>query len=373
VTNASEIRRLVEEKTPGLAYTLERHRGWGKLVSESGTAQAGLSGLIPEQESRLFDKLQLAAEREYREGGRDEILGDPRDLREPHTIVLFATQAKRLDVTVGDVITIQTETMNGRSNTADVRVVAVARDLGLLSSFAVFTSKQQVLELYQLDADTTGAVWVYLDDIGRAEEVMGILREALAAAGHRVMEHEANPFFFKMEAVSGEDWTGQKLDVTIWSDEVSFLQWILVAFNALTVFMVLVLVVIISIGIMNAWWQSVRERTREIGTMRAIGLGREATLALFQIEALVLGVAGSTVGATLAAGIALGVDALALPITNQAVRAILLSETLHLVVPPAALWGSVLVLGVFSCLGAAIPSWRAGYLLTPVRALQHAE
>jgi ABC-type lipoprotein release transport system permease subunit len=187
------------------------------------------------------------------------------------------------------------------------------------------------------------------------------------------MEHEANPFFFKMEAVSGEDWTGQKMDVTIWSDEVSFLAWVITAFNGLTVFIVGILIIIIGIGIMNAMWQTVRERTREIGTVRAIGLGREQTLALFMMEAGALGLFASFVGASLGALVALGVDAAQIPITIEAVRAILLSENLHLTVRPTVLLGSVAFLTSCSALGAIVPSIWAGFFLTPVRALQHAE
>lgn len=373
VTGAKDLRALVESSTPGLDYTLERHRGWGKLVSDTGTTQSGISGILVNEESRLFETLQLAKESEYKEGGRDEVLGNPQDLSQPNTVLIFVSHAKRLGVTVGDTITIQTETQAGRSNTADVRVVAVARDLGLLSSFSVFTNKQLVLDLYQLDPDTTGAIWVYLKDIGKAEETMGVLRNVLTEHGYRVMEHEANPFFFKMEAVSGEDWTGQKMDVTTWDDEVSFLAWVIVAFNVVTVFMVFILVVIIGVGIMNAMWQAVRERTREIGTVRAIGLGRPQTLSLFLLEAVFLGLGASLVGATLGAGIALAVDAAQVPITIEAVRVILLAEDLHLVVTPTALAGSVAFLTVFTMLGAVIPAVWAGYFLTPVKALSHAE
>ena len=118
-----------------------------------------------------------------------------------------------------------------------------------------------------------------------------------------------------MEGVSAEDWVGQHMDVTTWDDEVSFLSWVITAFNGLTVFLVLILVLIIAIGVMNALWQAVRERTGEIGTMRAIGLGRWRTLWLFLVEAALLGFGASTLGALLGAGVALAVDAAHVAIT----------------------------------------------------------
>jgi putative ABC transport system permease protein len=372
VTGMSKVKEVLEKTTPGLDYVVERHRGWGKIVSETGAIQSGLSGIVAADESRFFDRLLLAPEKDYKEGGSDEIKGDARRLAEPNTIVLFAGQAKKLKVGVGDVVTIKTETATGVSNTADATVVAVARDMGLLSSFSVFVPKSLVLELYQLDDDTTGALWVYLKDVNDSEATMSVVRQALIDAGYQLRDHEANPFFFKFEAVQGEDWTGQKLDVTWWQDEVSFLTWVLTAFNVVTWFLTVILVVIIAVGIMNAMWNAVRERTREIGTMRAIGMTRLRVLVLFLLESVFLGLGATVGGAALGAGIALSVDAAHIPVPSDAVRAILLSNELHLAVHPGSLFTAVAFLTFFTGLSALWPAIRASRL-TPVKALQHAE
>jgi putative ABC transport system permease protein len=334
--------------------------------------QAALTGIVAADESRFFDTLMLAPEKDYKEGGRDEILGDARRLGEPDTIVLFAGQAKRLGVGVGDVITIKTETSSGQSNTADATVVGVARDLGLLSSFSCFVPSSLVHELYQLNDDTTGALWVYIKDIDKSEETMGKIREALVAAGYDLRDHEPNPFFFKFEAVQGEDWTGQKLDVTTWQDEVSFLMWVITAFDTVSWFLTLILVVIIAVGIMNAMWNAVRERTREVGTMRAIGMSQARVLYLFMLEALLLGLGATGAGALLGAAIALGVDAAQIPVPSEAVRVILLSNEIHLAVGARSLLTAIASLTVFTALSALWPAIRASRL-QPVKALQHAE
>jgi putative ABC transport system permease protein len=372
VTGMGKVKETLQATTPGLDYIVERHRGWGKLVSETGAVQGGLSGIVAADEERFFERLQLAPEKDYKDGGSDEVKGDARRLAEPNTIVLFAGQAKRLGVGVGDVITIKTETQAGASNTADATVVAVAKDMGLLSSFSVFVPKQLVLELYQLNEDTTGALWVYLKDIEQSEATMSLVRDELAKAGFELRDHESNPFFFKFEAVQGEDWTGQKLDVTWWQDEVSFLTWVLTAFDTVTWFLTLILVVIIAVGIMNAMWNAVRERTREIGTMRAIGMTQGRVLTLFLLEALFLGLGATAAGAALGAGVALGIDAAQLPVPSEAVRAILLSNEINLVVQPGTLFVSVLLLTLFTALSALWPAVRASRL-QPVKALTHTE
>lgn len=372
VTHAAEIRAIVEENTPGLDYTLVRHRSWGKAVSETGTVQTALTGIIPAEESRFFDRLQLAKESDYVEGGRDAIIGDPRQLSEPHTVVFFANQAKRLGVKVGDVITYKTETQNARANTLDLKVVAVAKDLGLLSSFSCFVQRETVLELGQLDPDTTGAVWIYLKDIDEAPAVMAHLRDVFTEKGYRLMDYNPNPFFFKFEDVQGEDWTGQKLDLTLWKDEVSFLSWVIIAFDTVTWFLTSILVAIITIGIMNAMWQSVRERTREIGTMRAVGMGRVQTLLLFMAEAVLLGLGSTVTGATVGVVLALLVDVADIHVPIEAMASILLSDNIHMSVKPGTVLTAVVFLTGFTGLSALWPAIRAA-LLQPVKALAHVE
>ena len=344
VTGRTALRRIVEENVDGLDYIVERHRGWGKAVGVGGTVQVGFTGVVVEEEPTLFDTLRLAKESEYVEGGRDEVIGDPRELAQPGTMVVFTSQAKRLGVRVGDTVTIKTETLAGQTNTADARIVAVARDLGLLSSFAVFVDRGLILDLYRYNDDTTGALWIYLDDIGRADEVMARLRTVLAEAGYTLRDHESNPFYFKVGKVQSEDWTGQQIDVTTWRDEVSFLTFIVTGFQALSWLLVTILVAVIAVGIMNAVWTSVRERTREVGTLRAIGLTRSRVLALFLLEAALLGLLASGAGALLGLGLVSALDALAIRIPSEAAQAVLLSDTLALRTSPGALASAVAVL-----------------------------
>ena len=51
------------------------------------------------------------------------------------------------------------------------------------------------------------------------------------------------------------------------------------------------------VGVVNAMLMSVRERTREIGTMRALGMRRSRVVRLFVLEGLALGVVSALAGA----------------------------------------------------------------------------
>ncbi len=376
ITETGKVKAVAQEAVAGLATVIDRHRGWSRVVSDAGSIWAALYGVSVEQEQRLLQTLRPARLGDYVEDldglDPDAREGDMRDLAEADTAMLFVTQARRLGVRVGDALTIRTETLRGQSNTVDVRIVAVMDDLGLMSNWSIFLPKQTILQLYGLDDDTTGAVMLYLDDIERAPQVMEQLRTAYAEAGFDVMEHDPRPFFAKFQTISGQEWTGQKIDITTWTDEVSFLVWVITAIDSVSALLITILTIIIAVGIMNALWIAVRERTTEIGTLRAIGMSRGRVLAMFLTEALMLGLFGTLIGAVGGALLAVGVDALAIPIPSQAVQAILMNDRLHLVVEPAEVLGVIVGFTVMCGLSALWPAARAANM-PPITAIHITE
>ena len=299
-------------------------------------------------------------------------MGDPMELANSGTAMLFASQAKRLGVQVGDEITLRAENPGGRTNTVDLTVVAVMRDMGLLSSFSVFVPTRDLLELYQLAESTTGGFQLYLDDIDKADSVMGKLRVILEEEGYELMDYRPDPFFFKFEQVASEDWTGQRIDLTTWEDEVSFLTWILTALDTVSFSLIAILFAIIAIGIANTLMISVRERTREVGTSRAIGMSRGAVMLMFMLEALILALAATTLGAVLGGLLAVLIDAATIEVPIDAMQAILLSDVLRLSVDVRQTIASVLVLTFFAGFSAIWPALRAARM-RPVEALQSIE
>jgi ABC-type lipoprotein release transport system permease subunit len=349
----AEVRRSV----PELDYLTARGRGWAKAVAETGSMDLVLAGLDIRNETGFRRVVQPVA-------------GKLDDLAQPGAILIFEDQAKRLGAHVGDALTLSAPTARGMSNTADVKVAVVARSVGLLSSFTAFLEAETLRQLYQLKPGTTGAVHVYLKDPKAAGAVAARLRGALADAGWRVMEADPRPYWEKLMAkVNNEDWTGQKLDVTTWEDEVSFMSWILTAVQWLSGILISILLVIVVVGIMNTLAIAIRERTREIGTLRAIGMQRRKVLWLFLLEAGLLGLAGTLAGAAAGVAMAAGLDAAHLAVP-ESVQMFLLQRQLTLVVRPATVAAYVAGIAAATTLAAVYPAWHAAKL-RPITAMHH--
>lgn len=370
VTVRDELRAAVTGIIGDRGYVLDRGRGWGKVVSDTTTLQAAMGSITIAEEPLLRDKLQLAPQSDYKPDGQDKILGDVGGLSENDTIMIFAGQAKKLEVDVGDSLTITTETLQGKVNTRDVTIAAVAKDVGILSMWNIFVPKQVLRDLYGYNDNTTGAVQVYLNEPRDADDIRVELADKLVEGGFDLMEYMPAPFWQKFEIVSGEDWTGQRLDLTTWRDEITFMTWAVTAIDSISITLIGILLVIIIVGIINTMFISVRERTREIGSLRAIGMRRRRVLIMIMTEAFLLGLFASTTGSVLGAAIASTLDSVGVPVPEGAMRSVLMSDTLHLVVEPSQLISAILTFTIITMLAALFPATRAARM-QPVTAIQH--
>jgi putative ABC transport system permease protein len=295
--------------------------------------------------------------------------GKLEDLDQPGTILLFEEQVKKLGVRVGDVITLSAPTFRGINNTQDVRVVAIAADMGMMSAISAYLPAQSLRDLYQYRPDTTGVIQVYLKDVEQVPAVVSRLRAALAKADYRMMDPDPRAFFMKFDVVNREGWTGQKLDVTTWEDELSFVNWVVAVLGLLTVVLTSVLLVIIAVGIMNTLWIAIRERTREVGTLRAIGMQRGRVLVMFMVEALMLSLFGTLLGAALGILACEAITAAHIR-APEVVRLMLLSDQWHLRWEPGSVLTGVLLVTICSMLVSLIPSFLAARM-KPVTAMHY--
>jgi len=356
VTDYQEVLATVRAAVPELTGTTVRGRGYARVVGQGGAMGLALAGVDIHAEDRFRRAVQIT------QGRLD-------DLAEPGTVLLFEGQAKRLGVRVGDALTLVAYTSRGMHNSVDVRVAAVAKDLGLLSSFIAFLPAETLLQLHQIRPSTTGVIQLYLKDPADSARVAARVRAALARGGYQMIGPDAEPFPKKLARETSLDWVGQKLDVSTWEDELSSLTWIVRALQGLGGLLVAALLAIVIAGILNTLAIAIRERTREIGTLRAIGMQRPQVLWLFLLEAALLGAAGAGAGSLAGAAVATAINAANIAVP-EAVRVLTLQRRLTLALDLGSIVAYAAAIAGATTLASLFPAWRAARL-RPVTAMYH--
>jgi putative ABC transport system permease protein len=121
------------------------------------------------------------------------------------------------------------------------------------------------------------------------------------------------------------------------------------------------------VGLMNIMLVSVTQRTREIGVQKALGAPRRYILMQFLAEALTITFIGGVFGMILAYAVALSLGSLtfysAFAKNGEA-------GDIRLVIAPATLIASTLILGAVGLISGMIPAFRASRL-NPIEALRH--
>ena len=232
-------------------------------------------------------------------------------LTQPGTTVIFNSLAGKMGLRLGDEVSLEGPTLRGMANAVDLRVVGLVQDIGPLNRFNLFVPTASLDALYQSKPGSSGVLQLYL--------------------------------------------------------KIGPMRWTLSALDALTWTLVSILLAIIAVGLMNVQWIAIRERTREIGTLRAIGLRRRGVAGLFLAEAFLLSLAGTGAGILLGCAAAKGLDALRLPVP-QGARIILMSTQLRLAIEPGRLALDAAAIVAATTLASLIPSTLAARL-APVTAM----
>jgi ABC-type antimicrobial peptide transport system permease subunit len=147
------------------------------------------------------------------------------------------------------------------------------------------------------------------------------------------------------------------------------MMWMITATQGLVALLMLILMGIVVTGIVNTLWIAIRERTREIGALRAIGMQRGGVLRMFLVETTLLGALASTAGVLLGAGTAWLINAAHIHVP-ETVQLVLMRDTLALALKPASLFGAVALISLVTGAAGVLPSLRAARL-KPVDAMAH--
>ena len=159
-----------------------------------------------------------------------------------------------------------------------------------------------------------------------------------------------------MERAHGEDqffaFTSQQIQDNLES-VIGFVSLVLVGIAAISL-------IVGGIGIMNAMFMAVIERTREIGVMKAIGATNSKILSIFLIEAGFIGLIGGIIGIIFGFGISSAIS----------IASTAFGSPINVALTPQLIIGVLLFAMIVGMASGYYPARRAAYL-DPVEALRY--
>ncbi|MFM7848819.1 MAG: ABC transporter permease [Rubrivivax sp.] len=264
------------------------------------------------------------------------------DAQRPTGITLSRGLAQILALKTGDSVSLLSTTIEGQANAVDAEVIDT------FSTGNAGTNDKAIympLDLARQLADSDGRfvrLTVLLPQVSQTMDLQAELGPRLQAAG-------------------------LALEVENWQVLSSVYRQVKGLFDMIFAFMLAIIVAIVAMSIANSMAMSVIERTREVGTLRAIGMTRERVAGMFVLEAMLMVLAACALGAVAVVGLEALINALDIsyrpPNATELVR-------LRIDIDWVKSAGAAVLMTALGTLAAFLPARRAGKQSIPT-ALAH--
>ncbi len=253
--NPSEIRREIE-RDPRVRMTAQQITVMG-LVSNG-------------EKSETFMATAVEPEKDRQMGSQRMVAGTDLPNDDPDTIIVGRGLATAMHAKPGDYLTLMTTTASGSLNAADVRVTGI------------FTIGVKEFDDRAIKMPIRGAQ--QLLQTNKVEKLLVFLKNTDDTA----TVHSALQKMFTDR--------GWKLEMKEWSQLASFYKQVVLLYNGIFGFLGLIVFAIVVFSVANTIIMSIFERTREIGTLMAIGTTRGRICRMFLIEGFFIGLLGGIFG-----------------------------------------------------------------------------
>jgi putative ABC transport system permease protein len=217
-------------------------------------------GLVPSDENILRSDIRKL----------NPIQGDWLDDSEPAGVVVSSELAAMLNLKLKDDAVVLSTTLDGMANALDIKV------RGIFNTGSSSTNDKFLLFTYQHALD--------LYDINFPDRLVVLLKN----------QNETNTV--RDELLKNLSTAGFDVEIKTWYELSEFYMQVKNILDLYFVFVSSIVLIISVMSIINTMSMSVMERTREIGTLRALGVKQRSVRFLFASEGALIGFLGSIVG-----------------------------------------------------------------------------
>ncbi len=234
------------------------------LVSNGRTSAIFLAnGVIPKDEKTI-------------KGGWaafSPVKGETLDNDKPYGVEVAEDLAKLLDLKPGSDAVVMAPTLDGQMNALDIQVAGLY-DTGSDATNDKFIRVPFAFAQALYDTEKADRIVVLLKDWEKTESARDRLLSSLTDAG-------------------------LNSEIRTWNEISLFYSKVKGMLDMIFMFLFVIVLVIVVMSVVNTMGMAVLERTREIGTLRALGLKRRGVGLLFAIEGAMIGLLGSVSGVVL--------------------------------------------------------------------------
>ena len=322
-------------RNPNVTQTVGRIK-FGVLLDHEGNNKPVFgTGVVPDVEKKISNLDQKIIEGRMIKAGQEEMN-------------IGVNLARDLDLKIGDTLTVVTQTAYGSITAMNLKIVIFSYGVLSVDKTTFYMPLSKAQEMLDLDGAVT-EIFVLVKDMNAAPKISKEIKASLE-----------------------QDYPGQ-YTTKAWQDTGILFIYMGLAKRIYGGIYFLILF-LASFTILNTMFMSVLERTKEIGTMKALGMKSQQIIGVILIEALLLGTIASFIGAIWGSGIAyyLATEGIDFTATFEAMKGTI-NMPLPLVYRALFSWGIVFFgfcMGILFSVVAAIPPALRAAKMEPTEALR---
>lgn len=358
VVNRTDDTHILDQVLPGFENEIEgvfkRSSSRGEFIFGSNSTTISLSGVDWKSEGELI-------------GAFEVIEGSLEALNDPSSLVLPDSTAIKLGVITGETVLFRFDTVTGQKNVGEFTVGAIIKDTGSFGISSAYGNIEYLNPLLGLESDEYQSLNLKLKDINKMDELAILLEEKIEEMAPLKRSDESEEgnspraMMFQTTGTTDEVWEGTRFSVATLNDYMDMITQLVGILNSIAIGLFLVILTITMVGLLNTFRMILIERTREIGTMRAVGMLKSDIKKIFLLEALFLALKGALIGIIAALIFGWGISLINFG-TDSNLMIFLNNGALSMPFVPSQILGVSLLLSLVTLLAAWLPAQSAAKL-----------